>query len=86
MICEVMCCGIAYTGTWPSLICMQKCVVFVDNDCSRYMIGNFLFMIEFDHKEHCHVTYEDNNKNKVFGENIVGNPSTITIDGVSLVK
>lgn len=42
--------------------------------------------IDFYHKEHNHITFGDNNNGKTLGEGIVKNSSTITIDGVLLVK
>lgn len=42
--------------------------------------------IKFGHKENGYVTYGDNIRGKILGENVVGNPSTITIEGVLLVK
>lgn len=38
--------------------------------------------IDFIKKERDYVTYEDNNRGKILGEGIVGNPFSIIIYGV----
>lgn len=42
--------------------------------------------ITIDHKESSQTTYGDNTKSKILGEGVMVNPSTITIEGVLLVK
>lgn len=59
---------------------------FLDNGCSRHVMGDVLIFIEFNHRECDYVTYGDNNPSTILGESIVENPSTITIKGILLVK
>ena len=54
--------------------------------CSRHMMGDTSILIKFDEKENGHVTYGDNTRGKILGEDVVGNPSTITIEGMLLVN
>lgn len=42
--------------------------------------------IKFYEKESGHVTYGDNTRGKILGEGVVGNPPTIPIECVLLVK
>lgn len=42
--------------------------------------------IKFNEKESVHVTYGDNIRGTILGEGVAGNPSTITIECVILVK
>lgn len=48
--------------------------------------GRNVVFINFVKKDRDFVTHGDNNKGKILGEGIVGNPSTITIDCVLFVK
>lgn len=50
------------------------------------MTGGASMFINLNHKDRGHVTYGDNIQGNILRECIMGNPSTINIEGVLLVK
>ncbi|KAF1884277.1 hypothetical protein Lal_00042929 [Lupinus albus] len=55
---------------------------YLDIGCSRYMMGDKSQFFELLLKEKGHVTYDDNNQEKILGVGKIGNASQATIDNV----
>ncbi|XP_061345699.1 uncharacterized protein LOC133291453 [Gastrolobium bilobum] len=57
----------------------------LDSGCSRHMTGDITKFLSITRKEHGHVSYGDNNKEKILGIEKVGNSSSTCIENVLLV-
>ncbi|XP_047181520.1 transcription factor bHLH52-like [Vigna umbellata] len=59
---------------------------YLDNGCLRHMIGEAKQFNNLSSKTNGHVTYEDNNKDKIIGVGKIQIPSSYNIENVLLVE
>jgi len=64
----------------------KKDLWYLDRGCSRHMTSDKSKFAKLELKDESFMTYDDNNKGKIFGSGVISNEASFNIHNVLLVE